>query len=456
VKEAAEVSPPSSTYRYSVPHQDGPAMAVQPPTYRYSVPHQDRPAMAVRPPNHTYSYSVIQLALSLVLLVGVSFRAASKTFVQLNLCFGMRIGTPTHTTILSWTKMQGVGNFKNKEYFNDQKWVLIADESIQFGNKKLLLVTAVPARYDFGKGYFTYRDLTPLVLHVSSSWKAEDVADAIREKIAIEQVAYAVSDLGCNLVKAFSTLGVTYIEDINHKFSWMMQRLLEGNQKYLSYAKELSSMRARLSLSKQSRIVPPNQRIMSRYMNLTPLFEWGAKMLALRKTKELTKEEKKQLRFLSTYKKFILDTHALLQALNRVQAAIKNGGFSTENASRCLPFLDALRDRNAQKVKKMLVAYFEENKSKMGGYQAIHCSSDIVESCFGKYKELVKTNKTVGISDLSLCISALMGYSPEEVKSNFGRLKTEDVNKWKKTHIGKTLFCEKRDLMKKSGVKKNV
>jgi hypothetical protein len=33
----------------------------------------------------------------------------------------MRIGEPTHTTILSWTKMQGVGNFKNKEYFNDQK-----------------------------------------------------------------------------------------------------------------------------------------------------------------------------------------------------------------------------------------------------------------------------------------------------------------------------------------------
>jgi hypothetical protein len=177
------------------------------------------------------------LALSLVLLVGVSFRAASKIFVEINLYFDLHIGEPTHTTILNWTKKQGVGNFKNKDYFNDRQWVLIADESIQFGNKKLLFITVVPVNREFDKGYLTYSGLTPLVLQASSSWKSEDIANAISQSIDIKQVAYAVSDLGSNFVKAFNSLGIVHIEDINHKFSWIMQRIFANNAMYKSYAR---------------------------------------------------------------------------------------------------------------------------------------------------------------------------------------------------------------------------
>jgi hypothetical protein len=193
---------------------------------------------------------------------------------------------------------------KNREYFNDRKWVLIVDESIQFGNKKLLFTTAVPVDREFDRGYLTYSDLTPLVLQVSSSWKSKDIANAICQSIDIKQVAYSVSDLGSNLVKTFKSPGIIHIEDINHKFSWMMQRILENNEMYKSYAKELSDMRAKLSMSKTSRIVPPNQRIMSRYMNLTPLFEWGSNMLKLLVTNALTEEEKEKLSFLPAYNNY--------------------------------------------------------------------------------------------------------------------------------------------------------
>jgi hypothetical protein len=73
----------------------------------------------------------------------VSFRAVSKVFIHLNLYFRLNLDIPTHTTVLNWTKKQGISQFINLEYYQDQKWVLIADESIQFGNKKLLLVLAV-------------------------------------------------------------------------------------------------------------------------------------------------------------------------------------------------------------------------------------------------------------------------------------------------------------------------
>jgi hypothetical protein len=212
------------------------------------------------------------------------------------------------------------------------------------------------------------------------------------------------------LVKTFKSPGIIHIEDINHKFSWMMQRIFENNETYKSYAKHLSDMRSQLSMSKVSRIVPPNQRIMSRYMNLTPLFEWGVNILKLLETNNLTEEEKEKLSFLPAYNKFILHTNALLNTLNQIQKTIKEGGFSKKNAKICIKLLDTLTDSNSLKIKGMIIEYFHNGKLKMGKYKTILCSSDIVESCFGKYKELVKTNKTVGISDLDLCIPALTGY----------------------------------------------
>jgi hypothetical protein len=46
---------------------------------------------------------------------------------------------PTHTTVLNWTKKQGISQFKNREYYQHQKWVLIADESIQLESEEYTL-----------------------------------------------------------------------------------------------------------------------------------------------------------------------------------------------------------------------------------------------------------------------------------------------------------------------------
>ena len=402
------------------------------------------------PKNHTYSFVVIELAISLVIDVGVSFRGASKLFVMLNLYLELNIGTPTHTTILNWTKKQGVSNFREKSYFKKQKWILIADESIQFGNNKLLFITAVPA-HEFNKHYLIYSDLIPLVIKVSTSWKGKDIVKEIEKVIDSKQVLYAVSDNGNNLVNVFNILNIKHIEDINHKFSWIIQKILEEEDVFKSFSKELSNMRAKLSLSKQARIIPPNQRIMSRYMNLTPIFEWSIKMLELLERDKLTIEEKEKLAFLPEYKKFILEMHELINVLNQTQKIMKNSGFSKKNVKSVLKMLNPLNGSISKKISEMVANYLHETKQKMGKQKTILCSSDIVESCFGKYKELVETNKTVGINDLSLCLSTMMTKDSQMLKTNFERIKTEDVKAWKKENIGQTLFAEKKELFKKIG-----
>jgi hypothetical protein len=76
--------------------------------------------------------------------------------------------------------------------------------------------------------------------------------------------------------------------------------------------------------------------------------------------------------------------------------------------------------------------------------KTICCSSDIIESCFGKYKEIVRCNKSVGISDLCLSIAAMMGNcNLENTQSAMENVKIEDIRNWRKEKIPVTLFAQK-------------
>lgn len=388
----------------------------------------------------------------MVTQTSVSFRAVSKVFISIEIYLHLNIGCPTHTTILNWTKKQGVANFREKDFFNEQKWILIIDESVQFGNKKLLAVFAVPATFKQNNKALNYSDITPLLLQASTSWKAEEIAEKIKEKIDIKQVYYGISDNGNNLINAFKLLNINHIEDINHKFSWIIQKIFAENEQFVSYTKELSDMRTKLSLTKLARILPPNQRVISRYMNLTPLFEWGVRMIKLLETNLLTDDEKEKLSFLPGYKSFIADTYKLICTLNKIQKIMKKDGFNKKNVKESLQLFDLLDGDNALKVRDMIEDYFNATLKKISIEETIYCSSDIIESSFGKYKELVKTNKTVGISDLCLCISALLGNQSEiKTKKAMENIKTEQVKKWTSQNIGETLFAEKTKLLKKAG-----
>jgi len=389
------------------------------------------------------------LAIILVTFVGVSFRATSKIFIHLNLYLNLNIGMPTHTTILNWTKKQGIGHFREPSFYRHEKWVLIVDESAQFGNKKLLLILAVPEQRCSQSKALRYKDTVPLVLKVDNSWNSEDIKSSIIQHIDIEQISYCISDTGSNLTCAFKLLKCKHIADVNHKFSLIIKSVFENNDQLNEYTKRLSAIRAQKSMSKNARIVPPNQRIMNRFMNLKPLFEWGIKMINLLDKNFLTQEEKEVLSFLVAFKEFIFDTYQILINLNNIQKYLKNQGFSDKSAKKSIKMFSKLKSGNSLKIRKQLKVYFDDLSSKAEG-KTICCSSDIIESCFGKFKSIVKGNKSVGISDLSLCIAAMVGQNNiDQTKNSMEMVSIEKMKEWSAKNISKTIFAEKIEMNKK-------
>lgn len=392
------------------------------------------------------------MAITLINCSGVSFRSVSKVFIALNISFNLNLRVPTHATVLNWVKKQGIANFRDKVFYDDQKWILIVDESIQFGNKKLLAVLAVPAsKQNLGRA-LTYKDLVPVILKASESWKANEIESEIRSCMDVEKVLYIVSDNGNNLKGSYSLLGLKHIEDVGHKFSWIIKETLEKQDDFETYTKLLSGLRGKLSMSKYAHIVPPNQRIMSRFMNLSPLFKWGNLILKLLDKKQLNESETEKVGFVNQYRELINQTNHLLCIINKVQKILKNEGFSKDTTNQCLRLLENINDERGKKVVAMIKTYFEETLQKMADQETILCSSDIIESCFGKYKSIVKANKSVGITDLCLCISCLMSDgSIEQTKKAMEQINTKQIEDWNEKNIGDTLYAKRNALFKNAG-----
>jgi len=296
------------------------------------------------------------------------------------------------------------------------------------------------------------QDLVPVILKSSESWKCDEIADEIKAHINLDQILYVVSDNGNNLKSSYDKLGLKHIEDVGHKFSWIIKEVYEKQAEFEEYTKQLSGMRVKLSISKFSHVIPPNQRIVSRFMNLTPLFKWGNKMIELLENNKLSAEEREKVDFVLKKKEFIQQTYNLLLILNQIQKILKKSGFNTTSIIQSRELLEKTTFEKAIKVKIMVNHYFEETLQKMGIEKTILCSSDILESCFGKYKSVVKANKTVGITDLCLCISTLLGENDFDcTEQAMCKIKTTQIKEWKDKNIGETLFDKRNKFYKKAG-----
>jgi len=291
-----------------------------------------------------------------------------------------------------------------------------------------------------------------LIIKSSGSWKSEEIGAEIKSCINLENVSYSVSDNGNNIKGCYELTGLLHIEDIGHKFSWFMKQVFESYPDFEGYTKHLSGLRGKLPLSKFAHLIPPNQRIISRFMNLTPLFNWGCKVLRLLDNNLLNAEEKEKVGFVLQYRTFILQTNHLLSVLNSVQQTLKIKHLSNVTKKACLRKLSEIQDKKGKEVTKMVKEYFENTLCKLPKDKKILCCSDIIESCFGKYKEVVKSNKSVGVTDLCLTISCLTSFHDfQNTKNSLEKVKVKQINEWRSKNIGESLLAKRNKLFRKVG-----
>ena len=122
-------------------------------------------------------------------------------------------------------------------------------------------------------------------------------------------------------------------------------------------------------------------------------------MIHLLDNDQLTESDSVALSFLQSSRACIFNAYRQLIGLNRIQKRLMFEAFNEKTKKENTVLFADMKSDNSLKIKEKLDEYMND-LAHIAQRETICCSSDTIESYFGKYEEVVKGNKTVGISDL--------------------------------------------------------
>lgn len=343
---------------------------------------------------------------------------------------------------------------KPKEIAND--WIIILDESVEFGKHKLLVIYGVRAsQIDFTRP-LRFNDIIPLREVSKDKWDADEIKILLDElKKELGNIIYAVADNGNSIRKSLELASIPHVYDITHKIAWILRNMYAKDEDYMKYTKILAKMRGTMCLSKISHILPPKLAVKSRFMNLKPIANWGNSALEyLSGENHSNSKEYEALKWVKEFDAFIKEILCLNQIIEKVETILKNNGLTLKTLQDCMHVFKTQQGKNKRvdSFIESLKEYLINTKQLLSKEEKVLCTSDIIESSFGKYKNYLSKNQMIGITNLSLCISAFTSnIENSDIKNAMEQIQVKDIEKWTKSNIGRTLLSERKTILRKTG-----
>ena len=198
-------------------------------------------------------------------------------------------------------------------------------------------------------------------------------------------------------VKDFNLL---HIRDISHTLGVIMKRIYDKDEEFNSYMKELSQVKFKEVMNAVAYLLPPKQRTIARFLNLSQVIDWSNKML--KNYHNFTEEERKTFSFIPLYASFIEELRKVLSCVNSIEHEIKHKGLSHKSLMNCMNYVkENLFTGNERmiKVAEQIIQYLrEEIKKSPSPNTCWNASSDVLESMFGVLKDRKSPNPLNGVT----------------------------------------------------------
>ena len=413
---------------------------------------------------HTYSDLVIKLAVELYLLTNCGFQKVSDLLSYLNLFFRLGLErTPCANSIENWVKKSGYKIYhQTPAEFSEKDYAFIVDESMMLGSEKMLLTLGVEAEKD-NDSALQHADVKVLNISVAGKWNSKTVKANLKEteKKVGHRPLYSISDNDSKLRKAFREEGYTWIRDtayfvhstsIGHTMARLIEKVYDKDESFKLFSKHLSAVKVREVMRASSYLLPPRQRTIARFMNLSPIVKWSRKII--HNFSKLNEEEANNFKFVKEHLPLVEELEQIFDCVNKILKQAKNNGFSKENIDNYIGEIRAgltHQGTRVQRVKMSLCAYLEAEKEKLATSKSVwHCSSDVIESIFGGFKYRRSRNLLNGITPYVLVIPvmAAAGNKSEpsslDFKENLESVFMKDLNQWKEDKLTENLAVKRR------------
>jgi len=359
----------------------------------------------------------------------------------------MERNAPSHSSGMLWVKKVGYYCL-NRPKTKADDWILILDESIGIGQEKLLVILGIRASEIKFSRPLKIQDMEPIIIKSKKKWTGEDISMELEKcKALVGEVIYATTDGSSTLKKALRLSGINHVYDTTHAIAIMLEKLYKEDKHFKELTNQMGQMRLKLCCSQYAHIIPPNQRSKSRFLNIDILTGWCMKVLTALKKDDLTMAEKELLQWVSDKKSFIQEMDQIIVKIEELSIILKTNGLSSKTKKKCFNLIKNFNKTPRQSQFKQLFEEYVNNnvihikrKSK-----TLMCSSDIVETTFGKYKNELSKNPMNGITDLALIIPAFTSnLIDSEIKKAIDTCTCKMLKEWKVENLCDSLAAKRK------------
>jgi len=369
---------------------------------------------------------------------------------------GLIAWLPHFTTGIGWALRVGLHCLQKAQRRLDEKWVCIADFTIQTGSKKALIVLRVPLSALTTGQAVTLKQAEVIGLSLGETWNGARVKTVLKSLFArCGWPCQIVSDCGSDIKKGIvDTLleapnGASWSRDITHLVANALKHYYAKLALFQQFQTMCTRIRQRLQQTQFAFLLPPKARAKGRFLNVSRQAEWGLRTIAYleEKEREHTPEASAlaySLRGLKSFKPFLTHFVRNTQCVNEVMRIVKTQGLSVDTIQACQVRLGDIPARSPirKEVSDCLQQYLpvvESSDSPLLG------SSDVIESLIGKAKQRLDAHGRSELNKSILLIPCMCGELTQNlVAEALTTVRVQDVSTWVSETVGETMQSVRR------------
>jgi len=351
---------------------------------------------------------------------------------------------PCYNTIENWVKKCGLEVYETSGVpLQDIEYAGVIDESMMIGSEKLLLTLGVPAEHQ-GRP-LNCSDVCVLDIAIADSWNGEGVAAQLGK--ASEKVGhnpkYIISDNASIMNKGVRCAHMSHQHDISHSLGMYLERAYKEQSDFKEYVKVMTESKFKYNMKKVAYLLPPTQRTIARFINLSSWVKWSSKMLDIYHS--LTEDERRVFSFIPANASLIDELSDVSRSVERIEYICKHNGLSKTTLCKCQNEIEKyLLCGNLRMIElgKCIVEFLQKEVMLIKSNTAAHNnSSDIIESIFGRYKARKSTNKLNGVTSYVLFVPIYARLINKEQTQRFDFKAAleenliEDIDTWTKKNL---------------------
>jgi hypothetical protein len=395
----------------------------------------------------------------LVLEGGVSLRGVPRVLAIISQAFGLCLEIPDWTTNRLWLMRLGHAEL-TMPLEKAKDWAWLADHSVQIGDEKCLAIVGIRLR-DLPKPgeCLRHHDLHLIALVPSESWTGPDVDRVLEEatqRTGVPRVI--VTDHGSDLFGGVQLFQKRHprtkeIYDVKHKAACLLKHRLENEPRWKEFQTKVGQTRCAVQQTELAFLTPPASKPKARYMNLEPQLSWAKGVLSVLRQPSAPVREwviparlEEKLGWLQDFAEPLAEWSEWQQVVNLTVEFVNRQGVYRgmgQVLRQKLPrtFAHCSSAVLAKELERFVAV--QSRQTKPG--ERWPGSTEVLESCFGKLKQLEKQQARGGFTSFVLSFGALLATTTTKiVYAALNHSGTKEVITWCRQYLGITLRAQRR------------